>query len=121
MLGVVTRHDLDALLAEGPDGETTLRDVLRPDPVVAHPDEPLRSVVYRMAETGLTRMPVVDRDDPTHLVSVISLRDLLGARVQALEDEQERERTLKIRTFIPRAPHLRRARRAPEPPPDGGT
>ena len=120
MLGVVTRHDLDTLLAEGPDGETTLRDVLRPDPVVAHPDEPLRSVVYRMAETGLTRMPVVDRDDPTHLVSVISLRDLLGARVQALEDEQERERTLKIRTFIPRAPHLRRAHRAPQPPTDAG-
>ena len=104
MLGVVTRHDLDMLLAEGPEGETTLRDVLRPDPVVTYPDESLRPVVYRMAETGLTRMPVVDRDDPTHLVSVISLRDLLGARVQALEDERDRERTLKIRTFIPALP-----------------
>ncbi len=120
MLGVVTRHDLDMLLAEGPEGETTLRDVLRPDPVVTYPDESLRPVVYRMAETGLTRMPVVDRDDPTHLVSVISLRDLLGARVQALEDERDRERTLKIRTFIPRAPHLRRTRRAPQSPSDGG-
>ncbi|HET8570479.1 MAG TPA: chloride channel protein [Candidatus Limnocylindria bacterium] len=112
MLGVVTRHDMNGLLAEGAASETTLRDVLRPNPVVAYPDEPLRSVVYRMAETGLTRMPVVERDDPTRLVSVISLRDLLGARVQALEEERERERTLRIRTFIPRQFHLRRVRHA---------
>jgi CBS domain containing-hemolysin-like protein len=65
-----------------------------------------------MAETGLTRMPVVERDDPTRLLSVISLRDLLGARVQALEEERERERTLRIRTFIPRQFHLRRIRHA---------
>jgi hypothetical protein len=30
--------------------------------VTAFPDEPLRLVVYRMAETGLTRMPVVLKD-----------------------------------------------------------
>ena len=32
------------------------------DPVVAYPDEPLRVVVFRMAEKGITRMPVVERD-----------------------------------------------------------
>ena len=32
-------------------------------PIVAYPDEPLRVVVYRMAETGLTRLPVVERGD----------------------------------------------------------
>ena len=30
-------------------------------PTVAYPDEPLRVVVYRMAGTGLTRFPVVER------------------------------------------------------------
>jgi H+/Cl- antiporter ClcA/predicted transcriptional regulator len=113
LLGVVTRQDLDALLADD-HGDRTLRDVLRADPIVAHPDEPLRSVVYRMAETGLTRMPVVERDDPTRLVSVISLRDLLTARMRALEEERERERTLRIRTFIPIA---RRRRRSQDPVP----
>jgi H+/Cl- antiporter ClcA/CBS domain-containing protein len=117
LLGVVTRHDLEALLSDD-HGDRTLRDVLRREPIVAYPDEPLRSVVYRMAETGLTRMPVVDRADPTHLVSVISLRDLLSARVRALEDEQDRERTLRIRAFIPVARHLRGPhRRAASAPP----
>jgi H+/Cl- antiporter ClcA/CBS domain-containing protein len=110
LLGVVTRHDLEVLLAEHASAgheDVALRDVIRPDPVVAYPDEPLRTVVYRMAQTGLTRLPVVDREDPSHLVSVISLRDLLSARVMALEDEQERERTLRIRSFIPMPRHLR--------------
>ncbi|HJP70740.1 MAG TPA: chloride channel protein, partial [Candidatus Limnocylindria bacterium] len=34
MLGVVTRHDLESLLAEGRDDGVTLRDVVRRDPVV---------------------------------------------------------------------------------------
>src|SRR5262249_48076326 len=32
--------------------------------VTAFPDEPLRVVVYRMAATGRTRLPVVQRTDP---------------------------------------------------------
>jgi hypothetical protein len=38
-------------------------------PVVAHPDEPCRAIVYRMAATGLTRFPVVDRSDQPKLTS----------------------------------------------------
>jgi hypothetical protein len=34
--------------------DETLGDVVT-KPVVAYPDEPLRVVVYRMAESGLTR------------------------------------------------------------------
>jgi len=39
-------------------------ELMQRKPVVAHPDEPLRAVVYRMAATGLTRFPVVDRIEP---------------------------------------------------------
>ena len=69
----------------------TLGDVVK-EPVVAHPDEPLRVVVYRMAETGLTRFPVVDRGDERKLVGVIGLRDLLSARTRNLSEERDRER-----------------------------
>ena len=67
------------------------------DPVVAFPDEPLRVVVYRMAETGLTRFPVVDRGDGRNLVGVIGLQDLLSARTRNLAEERDRERGLRIR------------------------
>ena len=92
LVGVVTRRDLRQLASDG--GSTELAKVMRKDPVVAHADEPLRAVVYRMAETGITRMPVVDGGGK--LAGIISLEDLLRARVRDLEEERRRERVLRI-------------------------
>ena len=64
---------------------------------VAYPDEPLRAVVYRMAETGKTLLPVVDPADATKHLGSVSLSDLLHARVRALEEERKRERVLRVR------------------------
>ncbi len=73
---------------------------LHVDPVVAYPDEPLRAVIYRMAETGYTRFPVVERSDPTKLVGMISLSDLLKATERNLEEERDRERILRLRVLF---------------------
>ena len=56
--GVITRKQLRELTSS-PSSSFSLGDVLR-DPVVARPNEPLRVVVLRMAETGFTRLPVID-------------------------------------------------------------
>jgi hypothetical protein len=63
---------------------------------LAYPDEPLRAVVYRMAETSFTRMPVVERSDPRKLVGMVALEDLLKARTRALDEERRRERILRV-------------------------
>ncbi|HEV2237773.1 MAG TPA: chloride channel protein [Ktedonobacterales bacterium] len=101
LAGVITRHDLlrvaSAGLANGAVAEWVQRE-----PVVAYPDEPLRAVEYRMAATGFTRLPVVERDDARTLVGMISLTDLLTARARNLEAERRRERILPIRVRLPR-------------------
>ena len=94
--GVITRNDLKKWLEEPHPIHETLADVVT-QPVVAHPDEPLRVVVYRMAETGFTRFPVVDRGDERKLVGIIGLQDLLSARTRNLSEERDRERVLHIR------------------------
>ncbi|MBZ5591259.1 MAG: chloride channel protein [Acidobacteriia bacterium] len=94
LAGVVTRRDLTQP-ASG-NGSSKLGDVIRKNPVVAYADEPLRVVVYRMAETGVTRMPVVESEGSRKLVGMISLEDLLRARVRDLEEERRRERVLRI-------------------------
>jgi CBS domain-containing protein len=92
--GVITRRQLRELTE--PAGKlVSLGEVLR-KPVVAHPDEPLRVVVFRMAETGFTRLPVVD-SDTGQLAGMISLHDLLMARVRNLSEERHRERVLQLR------------------------
>ena len=70
--------------------------MVKPNPVVAYAGEPLRVVVYRMAETGLTRMPVVDSAGEKKLAGMLSLDDLLHARSRSLEQERRRERVLRI-------------------------
>jgi len=77
----------------------TLAEAMKTKIVTAFPDEPLRLVVNRMAETGLTRMPVVQRENPLELAGVISLTDLLRARTRNLEEERRRERVLRLRLF----------------------
>ena len=54
--------------------------------MVSHHDEPLRAAIHRMAETGLTRLPVVDRSQPPKLVGLVTLKEALRARLRHLED-----------------------------------
>jgi chloride channel protein, CIC family len=100
LTGVITGRHLKEFLdsgnAAGQDGKPNPPVVAR-NPVVAYPDEPLRAVVYRMAETGKTRLPVVDPADSHKLLGLISLNDLLHARVRALDEERKRERVLRVR------------------------
>ncbi len=94
LAGVVTRDEVARILADRSDNALApLAGFMRATPVVTHPDESLRTVVYRMAETGLTRFPVVDRH--THrVVGMIALTDLLKARALTLDAERRRERML---------------------------
>ena len=92
--GVITRKQLRELTESAVSG-VSLGDVLV-EPIVAHPDEPLRVVVLRMAETGFTRLPVVD-SDTGQLSGMISVHDLLMARVRNLNEERHRERVLRLR------------------------
>ena len=91
--GVITRKDLASHVSE----LTRMSDLARPNPTMALADEPLSNVVYRMAETGHTRMPVVDSNEERMLVGMISLDDLLHARARNLSEERTRERVLQVR------------------------
>ncbi|HEY6127964.1 MAG TPA: chloride channel protein [Candidatus Acidoferrum sp.] len=100
--GVITRGEIrerlevegDALLSK------RLEEIMLPQVVEAYPDEPLRATVYRMAEKGVTRMPVVERET-RQLLGLISLDDLLKARTRHLEEERRRERSIQIQNYLP--------------------
>jgi chloride channel protein, CIC family len=91
LTGILTRKDLQNRRSG------TIPSIMKKNVVTAYPDEPLRLVVYRMAETGLTRLPVVENNGHRKLVGMISLTDLLRARTRDLEQERRRERVLRVR------------------------
>jgi CIC family chloride channel protein len=97
LMGVITRKDIRKLLAENLRPDACLGELARRQTAVAYPDEPLRVIVYRMAETGFTRLPVVDSSSGSKLVGLISLEDLLRARTRNLTEERHRERVLRLR------------------------
>jgi chloride channel protein, CIC family len=110
LVGTLTRSDLKGYLSSVTAQESAgvhLADIVDRDSVIAHPDEPLRFVVNRMAASGRTRFPVVERGLDPQLLGVIGLEDLLKAREFSLQQEHHRERVIRLRM----PPSLRLARR----------
>ncbi len=97
LVGVLTRADMREAIASGGDAamRSLLRDIVRRETVETAPNEPLRAAVYRMAENGVTRMPVVERGTGKFL-GLISLDDMLKGRTRHLEEERRRERPLRV-------------------------
>src|SRR5580693_4172053 len=100
LVGVLTRGDIRERIEQEGNVvlQRTIGELVRKDTVEAYPDEPLRVVVYRMAEKSLTRLPVVERETRKFL-GLVALDDLLKGRGRNLDEERTRERPLKLRFF----------------------
>jgi chloride channel protein, CIC family len=101
VVGVLSRGALQELQHDPAGRARGLGDVVSGEVVTAHPDEPLRVVVYRMAETGHTRLPVVASDGDRQLLGLVSLEDLLQARARNLQAERRRERSHPMHLLFP--------------------
>lgn len=104
MQGVVGWTDLLGPSAQG----QAISAVMHGQPVVAFPDETLRSVADRMAEHQVGALPVVERSDSGVVLGVVTSFELLAARRRQLEEERHREASL----YLPVYRHLRLPRRA---------
>jgi CIC family chloride channel protein len=97
LTGVITRGEIREQIELGGESalDRPLSEMAQTSFVAAFPDEPLRIVVLRMAEKGITRLPVIERDS-RKLLGLLSLDDLLKARSRHLEEERHREQTLRF-------------------------
>ncbi|WP_328538084.1 chloride channel protein [Streptomyces sp. NBC_00344] len=95
LAGVVTRSDF---LDSAPDDRTPLGALARPA-VTAYDDETLRTIANRMATHHVTRVVIINRDNPDRLEGLLSLRQLLEARRIDQHEEHHAERFL---TLVPR-------------------
>jgi CIC family chloride channel protein len=100
--GVLTAEAIRKSIEEGGGhlSAGSLAAHVKKEPFSAFGDEPLRVVVNRMAETGVTRMPVVERGS-TKLLGLVSLEGVLKARARHQEDEVKRDQTLWLPYFGP--------------------
>jgi chloride channel protein, CIC family len=106
--GIVTREELESWVQCSGAGQ--VYQLANSTPVTAYEDEPLGIVLNRMAQTGATRLPVLDRDEPTKLAGMLTLAHTLKAKKRHLEEETRRERAKAVDLLMPAA--LRRGGRS---------
>jgi H+/Cl- antiporter ClcA/predicted transcriptional regulator len=101
LAGVITRTQIETAIHDG-HHDVTVDGLGIADPLVTHSDETLRAVATFMAANEVDRLPVIDRDDPTRIVGMVSLTMLLAARLRDLEEARDVERVLRVRIVRPR-------------------
>lgn len=93
LAGIVTLRDLETGLTMS-GGETQVREVMTRELELAYSDESLEMVLRRSGSFDVGRIPVVDRDDPTHVLGVLRRGDILRAYTSALAKQEDWFHTL---------------------------
>jgi chloride channel protein, CIC family len=101
LLAVVTRTQLETAV-HSDRGTTQVGELGIRKPIVTHSDQTLRAIATAMAEHAVDRMPVVDRNDPTRVVGMVSLTMLLAGRLRDLREARDSDRFLRLRVVRPR-------------------
>ncbi|NPA26721.1 MAG: CBS domain-containing protein [Chloroflexi bacterium] len=92
LVGMVALSDYQRA-TKRPDFENLkVRDIMTTDLIVAYPDENLWDVMRKMGLRDISRLPVVERSNPRHLIGVIRRRDIITAyNVAVARREEEKQ------------------------------
>jgi CIC family chloride channel protein len=95
LVGVLTRG---ALLREHASRSVSLvGEALLPSPLTVYPQDTLREVAQLFAEHSISCAPVVEPGAPNRLCGLVTVEDLLHARLRDVHEERRRERVLRAR------------------------
>jgi chloride channel protein, CIC family len=76
--GIVTLSDLRNKVKSG-ELESKIKNIATKEVEVAYPDETLNTALKRLAAKQIGRLPVVDREDKTKLLGIITRSDIVNA------------------------------------------
>lgn len=97
LIGAITRnHLLVAALKNDNASMNPIDTVMIRDLVLVYPDMTLREVANTMAAREVSNVPVVQRDDNARILSVVTIEQVLQARLVDLNEERIPERIIKI-------------------------
>lgn len=90
LVGFITVNDLRRCVADGRE-EALLKEVAVKKVIHAHPDHTLDRVMLKFGQQELSLLPVVSRVDPTKLLGIISMRDVVRAQARLAAEESGRD------------------------------
>jgi CIC family chloride channel protein len=83
LIGMVTNQDINNALNSG-RGDIPVAEIMTKDIVLCYPDETLMDALKKLGERNIGRIPVVEREDPRHLVGLITRKNIIAAYNQVL-------------------------------------
>jgi CIC family chloride channel protein len=102
LFGVVSLEDYRRAMDRDADSANQLlvRDIATLDIVSVYADETVGKALQKMAPRDISRLPVVAREDPHHLIGVVRRNDIVRAyEVGALRREEARQRIDQVRAL----------------------
>ncbi|HEX6965796.1 MAG TPA: chloride channel protein [Gemmatimonadaceae bacterium] len=91
LIGVVTRRDL--LDVDLPI-TSIVHELIKRSPVVIFEDNSLREAADQMVRENVGRLPIVARDNPRHLLGIITRSDVLGAHKRRMRLANRAQRSI---------------------------
>jgi len=97
LYGVVSLEDYRTAVSDGAEkGNLTVGEIATRNIISVYPDETVGSALRRMAPRDISRLPVVSRENPRHLVGMVRRNDIVRAyEVGATRQEEGRMQTNK--------------------------
>ena len=86
--GVVTHQDVNNALNSG-RADIAVAEIMTSDVILCFPEENLKEALKKLGEHGIGRIPVVERDDPGHLIGLITRKGIISAYKQNLHGKSE--------------------------------
>jgi len=79
LCGMVTLSDIEAVMSKGKPEGITVGDIASKSVILAYPDQYLHDVLVSSGTRDVGRIPVVDRNNPKHLLGVLRRHDIIRA------------------------------------------
>ena len=100
LVGLLTQQQLLGAASQPATRAHTLIDELMVrEPVVGYADMTLRELANLMAEHQVSSVPIVDREVPWKVLSVMALDQVLEARLRDVNEEHKSERIINLLRF----------------------
>ena len=68
-----------------------VKEIMNKGVTVCYPDEDLRTAMQKLGERDIGRIPVVEKENPSHLIGLITRENIIAAYNEALVKSKESE------------------------------
>lgn len=76
--GIITHKDINSALNIG-NGDKPVAEIMTIDLICCFPEETLKNALEKLGERNIGRIPVVEHDNPEHLIGLITRKGIISA------------------------------------------